>query len=149
MSQFQFKKVSSKKAFTLMELMIVIIILGLLASLIMPNLIGKGEQAKQKLVCVQMKTISESVKMFKIEQGNYPTTEVGLQALVQNPDPDKYTNYPKGGYLDSKNPPKDPWKNNYIYALTDTGFELVSLGADGKEGGVDENKDIIFSKCSE
>lgn len=149
MSQLQIKKNGLRKAFTLMELMIVIIILGLLASLIMPNLIGKGEQAKQKLVCVQMKTISESIKMFKIEQGNYPSTELGLQALVQNPDQEKYPNYPKNGYLDSKTPPRDPWKNNYIYVLTDTGFELISLGADGKEGGVDENKDIIFSKCSE
>lgn len=149
MSQSKLKKYGSRKAFTLMELMIVIIILGLLASLIMPNLIGKGEQAKQKLVCVQMKTISESVKMFKIEQGNYPSTELGLQALVQNPDPEKYTSYPKGGYLDSKTPPKDPWKNYYVYLLSDDGFELISLGADGKEGGVDENKDIIFSKCTE
>jgi len=129
--------------------MIVIIILGLLASLIMPNLIGKGEQAKQKLVCIQMKTISESIKMFKMEQGNYPETEVGLKALIENPNPEKYTGYPKGGYLDSKKLPKDPWKHNYIYVLGDEGFELISLGADGKEGGNDENRDIAFSKCSQ
>jgi general secretion pathway protein G len=132
-----------------MELMIVIIILGLLASLIMPNLIGKGEQAKQKLVCIQMKTISESVKMFKMEQGDYPTTEQGLKALIENPDPEKYTSYPKGGYLDTTTNPKDPWKHEYIYIRSDDGFDLISLGADGKEGGVDENKDIMFSKCSQ
>lgn len=136
-----------RQAFTLMELMIVIIILGLLASLIMPNLVGKGEQAKQKLVCVQMKTIAESVKLFKIEQGVYPTTEIGLSALIANPDPEKYTSYPKGGYLDTKTLPKDPWKNDYIYLLLDDGFELISLGADGKENGTGENEDIVFSKC--
>ncbi len=130
-----------------MELMIVIIILGLLASLIMPNLIGKGEQAKRKLACIQMKTISESLKMFKMEQGNYPDTEMGIKALISNPDPEKFTNYPKGGYLDSKTIPKDPWKHPFIYVLSDNGFELISLGADGKEGGKNENKDILFSKC--
>jgi general secretion pathway protein G len=138
-----------KKAFSLMELMIVIIILGILASLVMPNLIGKGEQAKQKLVCIQMKTISESLKMFKMEQGNYPDTEMGLKALIKNPDPEKYTSYPKGGYLDSKTVPKDPWKHPVIYVLSDDNFDLISLGADGKEGGKNENKDILFSKCSQ
>ncbi len=136
-----------RKAFSLMELMIVIIILGLLASLIMPNLIGKGEQAKRKLVCIQMKTISESLKMFKMEQGNYPDTEMGIKALISNPDPEKFTSYPKGGYLDSKTVPKDPWKHPFIYVLSDDGFELISLGADGKEGGKNENEDILFSKC--
>ena len=137
-----------RKAFTLMELMIVIIILGLLAALVMPNLIGKGEQAKRKLVCVQMKTLSESVKMFKMEQGSYPTTEQGLKALIQNPDPEKYKNYPKGGYLDGKKVPKDPWGGEYIYIKKDDGFDLVSLGADKKEGGKNEDKDILFSQCT-
>lgn len=137
-----------RKAFSLMELMIVIIILGLLASLIMPNLVGKGEQAKQQLVCIQMKTLSESVKMFKIEQGNYPSTEVGLDALVSNPDPERYKSYPAGGYLDTGASPKDPWKNKYIYVLKDgSDFDIISLGADGKEGGEAENKDILFSQC--
>jgi len=137
-----------RKAFTLMELMIVIIILGLLAALVMPNLVGKGEQAKRKLVCVQMKTLSESVKMFKMEQGSYPTTEQGLKALIQNPDPEKYKNYPKGGYLDGKKVPKDPWGGEYIYIKKDDGFDLVSLGADKKEGGKNEDKDILFSQCT-
>lgn len=136
-----------RQAFSLMELMIVIIILGLLASLIMPNLVGKGEQAKKQLVCIQMKTISESIKMFKIEQGSYPTTEEGIQALMTNPDSEKYTSYPKGGYLDGENIPKDPWKGNFIYVQSDDGFDLISLGADGKEGGSDENGDIKFSDC--
>ncbi len=136
-----------KKAFSLMELMIVIIILGLLSALVLPNLTGKSEQAKQKLVCIQLKTISNALKEFKIEFGKYPQTEEGLKALVENPDPQNYTNYPNGGYLDGKKEPRDPWGNTYIYILEDGEFDIISLGADGKEGGEDENKDISYSKC--
>ena len=136
-----------KKAFSLMELMIVIIILGLLATLIMPNLIGKGEQAKRKIVCVQMKNIAESAKMFKVDLGRYPTSEEGIEALIKNPDPERYTNYPKGGYIESKTVPKDPWNSPYIYLYEDGEIELISLGADAKEGGEGEDADILFSKC--
>lgn len=143
------KKKAYRKAFSLMELMIVIVILGLLAGLVMPNLIGKGEEAKQKLVCVQMKTISESLKMFKIDNGKYPSTEEGLKALLTNPDPETYTSYPATGYLDGKKEPKDPWKHNYIYLEDeDSGsFEIISLGANGKEGGTEGNKDVKYSEC--
>lgn len=136
-----------RQAFSLIELMIVIIILGLLATLVMPNLIGKGEEAKQKLVCVQMKTLTEATKMFKIDMGNYPTTEEGLEALIKNPNEDEYPNYPESGYLDDSKTPLDPWNNSYIYLLNDNTPELISLGADGKEGGTGENKDIRFSEC--
>ena len=132
-----------------MELMVVIIILGLLSTLILPNLLGKSEQAKQKLVCIQMKTISESLKMFKADTGNFPNTEEGLQALINNPNPTKYRNYPNGGYLDSKSAPKDSWGNEYIYILQGDSFDIVSLGSDGKEGGDGEKADIYFSKCQE
>lgn len=138
-----------RKAFSLMELMIVIIILGLLASLIMPNLLGKSEQARQKLACVQMNTLSDSLKMFKADFGSFPTTEEGILALVNNPNPDAYKNYPDGGYLDSKTEPKDPWGNLYIYVLNENDFEIISLGADGKEGGDEANKDINYPQCKE
>lgn len=138
-----------RKAFSLMELMIVIIILGILATMVMTNLVGQGERARQKLVCVQMKTIGEGLKMFKLELGGYPSMEYGLKALLQNPDTEKYKNYPSGGYLDGKKDPKDPWGNPYIYLLEDNNFELISLGADGKEGGSEENEDIKYSKCQE
>ncbi|MDR1976396.1 MAG: type II secretion system major pseudopilin GspG [Campylobacteraceae bacterium] len=138
-----------KKAFSLMELMVVIIILGLLTTLVLPNLLGKSEQAKQKLVCIQMKTIAESVKMFRMDFGNFPTMDEGLKALIANPDPNKYKKYPNGGYLDVKSPPKDSWGNEFIYIPSGGDFDLVSLGADGREGGTDENTDIYFSKCEE
>ncbi len=135
-----------KRAFSLIEIMIVIIILGLLAALVLPNLIGQSEQAKKKLVCIQMKNIKDALKSFKLQNGSYPTTEEGIQALVTNPDPEKYKSYPDGGYLDGK-VPHDPWKNPYIYTNDDGNIEIISLGADGKEGGTKENADITLSSC--
>jgi len=94
-----------------------------------------------------MKTIAEAIKMFRIDTGAYPTMEDGIGALITNPNPARYPNYPNGGYLDGKNEPKDPWGGNYIYTLNDGGFDLVSLGADRQEGGEGEAKDIYYSQC--
>ncbi|MDF1875395.1 type II secretion system major pseudopilin GspG [Sulfurimonas sp. SAG-AH-194-I05] len=137
-----------RSAFTLMELMIVIVILGLLSALVLPNIMGKAEDAKQRLVCIQMKNIDEALKSFKFDNGMYPETEDGLKALLSNPDEQKYKNYANGGYLDGINLPIDPWKNHYIYLNEDDGVELISLGADGKEEGKDNNKDITLRACN-
>jgi general secretion pathway protein G len=139
----------NRKGFTLMELMIVIIILGLLAAVVMPSLTGKSEEAKRKLVCVQMKNLSEAVKMFKIENGRYPTTEEGLKALVENPAPDELTSYSQMGYLEDGKVPNDPWKHPYIYTFDEENgnFDIISMGQDGKEGGKKEAADIYLSKC--
>jgi len=136
-----------KKGFTLIEIMIVIIILGLLASLVVPNIIGQSEEAKQKIVCVQMKSLKDALDSFKIQQGLYPSTEEGLGALLKNPDPQKYKHYPRNGYLGSKKLPKDPWGSDYIYINNNGEIDIISLGADKKEGGDGENKDIKFSQC--
>jgi general secretion pathway protein G len=147
---YNFKKfigIFMRNGLTLIELMIVIIILGLLASLVMPNLIGQSDEAKKKLVCIQMKSISESLKTFKLYNGVYPATEEGLEALAKNPDPEKYTDYPSTGFLDDGRLPKDPWGGQYIYTNSDSSFNLISLGADGKEGGESENRDITFESC--
>ncbi len=136
-----------KKAFSLMELMIVIIILGLLAALVMPNLVGKSEEAKQKLVCVQMKSIKQALDSFKLDNGTYPDVEEGLDALAQNPNTEKYPNYSSYSYFEEGIVPKDPWKHPYIFIHTDDGIDLISLGADGKEGGSKENADITYAQC--
>ena len=136
-----------KRGFTLIEIMIVIIILGLLASMVVPNLIGQGEQAKQKLVCIQMKSIDNSLKNFKLEEGRYPTTQEGLMALIKNPNPSKYKSYPDKGFLDAKSLPRDSWGNHFIYINNNGEVDLISLGADAKEGGDGENKDIKLSQC--
>ncbi len=123
-----------KKAFSLMELMVVIIILGLLASFVLPSLTGKGEEAKQKLTCVQMKSISSALKMYKIDTSSYPSTQEGLAFIA------------KKNYFEDKKIPKDSWGSEYIYTVQEDSFEILSLGANKKEGGGD---DILFSKCGE
>ena len=137
-----------KKGFTLIELLIVIAILGLLAALVVPNVIGQGEEAKRKLVCIQQKALKDALDSFKITMGTYPTTEEGLKALIQNPNPQKYKNYPVDGFLKDKKLPKDPWQRDYIYINNNGNIEIISLGADGKEGGEGENKDIKLSECN-
>lgn len=141
------KNTQKRNGFTLIEIMVVIIILGMLAAFVIPNITGKSEEAKQKLVCVQMKSLSEGLKMFKIDNGSYPTAEEGIAALITNPSSDTYPSYSKNGYLEGKNLPKDPWNHPYIYLNDGEMFDLVSLGADGKEGGSDDEKDQKLSEC--
>ena len=139
---------NSRKAFSLIELMIVIVILGLLAAMVMPSLTGKGEEAKRNLVCVQMKSIyNGALDMFKINNSAYPSTEEGLEALVKNPDSDKYPNYSSSGYFKDSKMPKDSWANNFIYINDEGSVEIISLGGDRKEGGKDEAADIKMSEC--
>ncbi len=139
---------NSRQGFSLIELMIVIVILGLLAAMVMPSLTGKGEEAKKKLVCVQMKSIyNSSLDMFKIDNSVYPTTSEGLKALVENPDEEKYTNYSSSGYFKDGKIPKDSWGREFIYINDEGDVELISLGADKKEGGKDEAADIKMSQC--
>lgn len=137
-----------KKGFSIVELMVVVIILGLLASVVVPNLIGKSDDAKKQLVVVQMKQLEEALKLFRLDMGRYPTTEEGFQVLVKKPEGEEYDNYSSSGYLGSNNIPKDPWNNPYIYIGEGSGVEIISLGADGKEGGDDENKDIKLSEIA-
>lgn len=122
-----------KKAFSLMELMVVIIILGLLAAFVLPNLTGKSDEAKDKIVCIQMKSVAQTIKMYKLDTSSYPQTEEGLKILVEKK------------YFDDGKLPKDAWNNDFIYILNDNTFDLVSLGSDKKEGTSD---DIYLSKCN-
>ncbi|MDR0408461.1 MAG: type II secretion system major pseudopilin GspG [Campylobacteraceae bacterium] len=138
-----------RKAFTLMELMVVIMILGLLTAIVVPNLVGQSERARRDLVCIQMKTIGESLNMFRADFGNYPQLEEGIDALIKNPDSSKYKNYPNGGYLSAKSTPKDSWGTEYIYVVDNGNFDIISLGRDKKEGGDGDDEDIYFSKCQE
>jgi len=125
-----------RKAFSLIELMIVIVILGLLAAMVMPSLTGKGEKAKKDLVCVQMKGIYNSaLDMYKIDNSVYPSTEEGLEILA------------KKGYFKDNKLPKDSWGNGFVYINDDGHIELISLGADKKEGGSDSKADIKMSEC--
>ena len=131
------QKKNFKKGFSLIELMIVIVILGLLAAMVMPALTGKGAEAKRDLVCVQMKSIYDgALDMYKIKNSIYPSTEEGLKALTED------DSYFKDGKM-----PKDSWGREFIYINDEGSIELISLGADKKEGGKDEGKDIRLSEC--
>ena len=133
----QMQNRNKKAAFSLIELMIVIVILGLLAAMVMPSLTGKGEEAKRDLVCVQMKSIYDgALDMYKIKNSIYPSTEEGLKVLTED------SSYFKDGKM-----PKDSWGQEFIYLNNDGKIELISLGADKKEGGKDEAKDIKLSEC--
>ncbi|MEA1983227.1 MAG: type II secretion system major pseudopilin GspG [Campylobacterota bacterium] len=126
-----------RKGFSLIELMIVIVILGLLAAMVMPSLTGKGEEAKRDLVCVQMKSIyNGALDMYKIKNSIYPSTEEGLKILTED-----------GSYFKDGKMPKDSWGQEFIYINDDGTVELISLAADKKEGGKDESKDIKMSEC--
>ncbi len=134
-----------KKAFTLLELLVVILILGILARFIVPKVVGAGDKAKRDLVCTQMGSISQALDMFQMDNGTYPDTEEGLKALVTNPDADKYPAYSSKSYL--KRTPKDSWGQPIQYIKNGNSYELVSFGSDRKEGGTDNAEDIYYSKC--
>ena len=137
---------TTKRAFSLLELLVVILILGILAAAVVPKVVGAGDKAKVDLVCVNMKGAANALKMFKLDNGMYPDTEEGFEALQSNPDPDKYPNYASSAYLEKL--PKDSWKNKMIYIKTGNSFEIISYGADRREGGTDEYADIKYSECN-
>jgi general secretion pathway protein G len=141
------QKRALRSGFSLIELMVVIIILGLLAALVMPNVLGQGEQAKSRIACVQMKSVAQALESFRMDNGRYPSTEEGLSALASNPDPEKFTGYLPGGYLNNKGALNDPWNNPYIYIQEGSGFDILSLGADGEEGGSGHDRDLRLSEC--
>ena len=143
------KKVRQKKntqaGFTLIELMVVIVILGLLAGVIIPRFMGETDKAKVATTKMQIASLESALKMYKLDNGSYPSTEQGLQALVESPTAGNLPkNWRKGGYLEKGKVPKDPWKNDYIYICPGShgDFDLSSLGADGKPGGEGFDKDI-------
>ena len=131
------------KGFTLIELMVVIVILGILAGLIVPRLTDKPEKARVVKAKMQIENLSMALKQFKLDNGFYPTTEQGLKALVEKPAIGKTPrNYPERGYMSQI--PEDPWGSEYVYIAPGEHdeFDLMSLGADGEEGGDGFDADI-------
>jgi general secretion pathway protein G len=136
-------KLRDRAGFTLIEIMVVIVILGLLAALVVPKLIGRTEEAKKTQSRVQIRSIEQALELFKLDNGFFPTTDQGLEALVRMPDSGRSPkNYRKGGYLDRI--PKDPWGNAYVYVSPGShgDYDISSYGADGAPGGEGEDADI-------
>jgi len=133
------------RGFTLIELMVVVIILGILALYIGPKIMGEPEKAKRVKAKMDIATLETALKMYKLDNGVYPSTEQGLMALVEAPEtgiiPKKWR---KGGYLEKNRVPKDPWGNEYVYISPGLNgdFDLISYGPDGAPGGEEDNKDI-------
>ena len=133
------------RGFTLIELMVVIVILSLLAVLVGPKIIGRSDDAKVADAKVQIRNLETALKLYKLDSGNFPSTEQGLTALVTKPTTGKVpNNYKAEGYLENKNVPKDPWGNDYVYLSPGEhgDYDLYSFGADGVRGGEGKNADI-------
>ncbi len=137
------RAVLSENSFTLIELMIVVVILGILAAIIVPKFLGREEQARRVATKVQIKNFESALAMFKLDNGFYPATEEGLQALVEKPVTGRVLGNWKQ-YLPKV--PKDPWGNNYVYispGMDGRDYDIISFGQDGEEGGEGNNADIF------
>ncbi|PPD51149.1 MAG: type II secretion system protein GspG [Methylobacter sp.] len=129
--------------FTLIEVMIVVVILGILASIIVPKIMGRPDEARATKAKQDIRAVTAALDLYRLDNYSYPTTEQGLEALVTKPNGlAAGANWKKGGYLDSL--PVDPWNKPYLYLQPGAHgeFDLYSLGADGVEGGTDAGADI-------
>ena len=134
-----------EKGFTLIELMVVIVILGILAGMIVPRIMGRPDEARRAKAVIQIESLETALKIYKLDNGRFPTTEQGLRALVEMPVTEPpLKNWRQGGYLEKDKVPKDPWDNDFIYLSPGAhgDYDLSSLGADGAEGGEGKDKDI-------
>ncbi len=134
------------QGFTLLELLVVIVIIGLLAGLVAPRYFETVGKSKVKVVRAQMDTLSKVLEQYRLEVGTYPTQEQGLAALMVQPAGVRRW---QGPYL-KKEIPMDPWGNPYLFQLSSNGreFDLISLGSDGQPGGEGDAKDIALSDKS-
>lgn len=132
------RRTESQAGFTLIEIMVVVFILGLLVTLVAPRIIGRTDEARVTKAKADIKAIEDAMNMFKLDNGFYPSSAEGIAALVQAPPRAKRFN--PDGYLSKV--PVDPWGNEYVYGSDGRNVIIVSLGADGVEGGEGYNADI-------
>ncbi|MFH0784256.1 MAG: type II secretion system major pseudopilin GspG [Pseudomonadota bacterium] len=138
-------RINKESGFTLIELLVVLVIIGILAGYIGPRIMGHPEEAKRTKAIMQIQAMETALKMYKLDNGMYPSTEQGLQALVELPASGKLpTKWRVGGYLEKKKIPVDPWGHGFVYLCPGAkgDFDLSSLGADGEPGGENAAKDI-------
>ncbi len=136
---------TSSHGFTLIELMVVMVILGILAGLIVPRIMDRPEEARRTKAAVDIQALEQALKLYKLDNGRYPTTDQGLQALVDPPSVGKLAKkWRNGGYLDKSRVPKDPWDNDFVYIAPGLhgDFDLMSYGPDGEPGGEGIDADI-------
>lgn len=136
-------KPKNARGFTLIEILVVVVIIGILGAVIVPNLLGRPDQARVTAAQSDLRNLANALDIYRLDNYQYPSTDQGLEALVSKPSgfPEP-KNYNPDGYV--KKLPTDPWGSTYIYERTPSGFNLFSLGADGAEGGEGLNADIRF-----
>ena len=131
------------RGFTLIEIMVVMVILGLLVALVAPNIMGRGDEARVTAAEAQLRNISSALDLYRLDNSHYPSTEQGLEGLVEKPSGSpEPSNWNPEGYMNAI--PKDPWGNDYQYVQpgSEGPYDLYSYGADGREGGEGVNADI-------
>jgi general secretion pathway protein G len=129
--------------FTLIEIMVVVVILGILATLVVPKIMGRPDEARAVAARQDIASVMQALNLYRLDNSRYPSTEQGLQALVEQPTSEPLPrNYKQGGYLSKV--PVDPWGNKYQYLSPGINSEVdvMSMGADGKAGGEGVNADI-------
>jgi general secretion pathway protein G len=134
------------RGMTLIEILVVLVLIGVVLGVVGGNFIGKGEKAKADAAKIEIGQIGQTLDLYKLEVGRYPSTQEGLQALISAPPGVSNWN---GPYWKKTTTPKDPWGNDYRYAApgqNNAPYEISSYGADGREGGEGANKDITSSQ---
>lgn len=142
--KISYRLVKNNQGFTLIEIMVVVVILGLLAGLVIPNIINRTDDARKTTAATQIQSIEMALKLYKLDNGQYPTSEQGLQALVEPPSVGRLAKkWREEGYME-KGIPKDPWGNDYVYVSPGLHgkFDLMSYGGDGEPGGEGIDADI-------
>ena len=137
------RKQRRARGFTLVEIMVVVVIIGILGALVVPKLLGRTGEARVTAAKTDIATMSQALKLYKLDNQRYPSTEQGLQALVTQPTSGPAANgWKDGGYMEKL--PKDPWGNSYQYLSPGIHGEvdIFSLGADGQPGGTGEDADV-------
>ena len=138
-------QLSRARGFTLIEIMVVVVILGILGSLIVPNIIGRPDEARVTAARADIEAIGNALELYRLDNGDYPSTDQGLEALVTQPtgcpEPRRWNSE---GYL--KKLPIDPWDEPYLYFSEDRTFEVYSLGSDRQEGGEGVDADLRYSE---
>lgn len=132
-----------QRGFTLIEVMVVVVILGILAGVVVPKLLDRPEQARRTKAEMQVRSLEEALGLYKLDNGQFPSTEQGLQALVTKPQSGRIPlRYREGGYINKV--PQDPWGGTYIYLSPGLHgeFDLLSYGADGEAGGEGKDADV-------
>ena len=143
----KYSVLGTSKGMTLIEIMVVVSIIGLVMAMVTVNVMNRFAKAKIDLTKTQVKALEQSIDQYYLDNGSYPTTEQGLEALIHKPHSGRECKrYAPGGYIEGDKVPLDPWENEFYYESDGKTFNITSFGADGKEGGEGNDKDISLNE---